>query len=147
MVQVSSGETGFCKGSMELDRARLTPPIRLLPGCCCWYRRSARDGARCVAFFFSSRTSLKSFYEIEDYLTVQVCLHRILNKWSILQLACSTKFVPKMHYKSLKYMILLKSIQSPSNDEDELVGCAHSAYPFSGLGLELILILLFNVGI
>ena len=80
------------------------------------------------------------FYEIEDYLTVQVCLHHILNKWSILQLACSTEFVPKMHYKSVKHMILLKSLRSPSNDEDELVGCAHSAYPFFGLGLELILI-------
>ena len=78
---------------------------------------------------------------------MQVCLHHILNKWSIFQLACSTEFVPKMHYKSLKYIILLKTIPSPSNDEDELVGCAHSAYPFFGLGLELILILLFNVGI
>ena len=85
------------------------------------------------------------FYEIEDYLTVQVCLHHILNKWSILQLACSTEFVPKMHYKSPKHIILLKTIQSSSNDEDELVGCAHSAYPFFGLGLELILILLLNV--
>ena len=62
----------------------------------------------CIPEFFSNL-----YYEIEDVLTVQVCLHHILNKWSILQLACSTEFVPKMHYKSPKHIILLKTIKVP----------------------------------